>query len=121
MGGALHNVALFCARRGNLGNACAVWQGVLRRTCERAGPFAQWRAAGAARGGGDPQRVPHLDRVSYEGKMFPCLIIILGRPPLCLRCRATGHLLGDCPGRSAAGTYAGRVARAAPDLGLMEV
>ena len=71
--------------------------------------------------GGDPQRVPHLDRVVYEGKSFPCLLTIPGRPPLCLRCRATGHLRGECPGQSAAFTYAGRVAQLTLDLGQVEV
>ena len=71
--------------------------------------------------GGDPQRVPHLDRVVYQGKSFPCLLTIPGRPPLCLRCRATGHLWGECPGRSAAFTYAGRVAQLTSELGQVEV
>ena len=60
VGGALHNVAaplvaLFCGGRGDIGDDCAVWQGFVCRACERAGPFAQWRAAGAARGGGSPE------------------------------------------------------------------
>ena len=37
---------------------------------------------GRPRGGVDPQRVPHLDRVMYEGKTFPCLVT-LGDSDLC--------------------------------------
>ena len=96
MGGALHHVeaplvAVLCARRGDLGHVWAVWQSVVCWPCERAGPFAEWGALGR----GDPLRVPPLDRVSYEGKTFSCLITIPGRPPMCVRCRVTGHLRGN--------------------------
>ena len=56
-----------------------------------------------------------------KGSLSPVCSPSRGGPPLCLRCRATGHLRGECPGRSAAFTYAGRVAQLTSDLGQVEV
>ena len=56
----------------------------------------------------DIDKIPHLTRVLYEGRNYPALLTVLGRAPLCLRCRATGHLRGSCPTRVDADSYASR-------------
>ena len=59
---------------------------------------------------GDVDEIPHITRISYEGRNFPALLTIPGRAPLCLKCRATGHLRGSCPSRMDTDSYAARAA-----------
>ncbi|XP_033727617.1 uncharacterized protein LOC117316947 [Pecten maximus] len=42
------------------------------------------------------------DRIPYRARLFGkvALIMVPGRPPICLRCQQVGHVRSQCPGRS---------------------
>ena len=60
---------------------------------------------------GDIEAIPHLTKVFFEGRNFPALFTVPGRAPLCLKCRATGHIRGSCPSRGEGDSYAARAAK----------
>ena len=66
---------------------------------------------------GDIDRIPHLTKVFFKGRNFPALLTIPGRAPLCLKCRATGHIRGACPTRVGGDSYAARAAGRAGGAG----
>ncbi|XP_060084730.1 uncharacterized protein LOC132563995 [Ylistrum balloti] len=57
---------------------------------------------------GDQDAIPYRDRIF--GKT--ALIVVPGRPPICLRCQQVGHVRAQCPGRpvvTAKQSYAAKV------------
>ncbi|XP_033726742.1 uncharacterized protein LOC117316311 [Pecten maximus] len=60
---------------------------------------------------GDQDDIPHKARMF--GKT--ALIMVPGRPPICLRCHQVGHVRSQCPGRPVqAASYASKVAQSGP-------
>ncbi|PJE77722.1 hypothetical protein CI610_03352 [invertebrate metagenome] len=61
------------------------------------------------------------DRIPYKAKLFgkTALIMVPGRPPVCLRCQQVGHVRSQCPGRpteTGRGSYASKVAGSTASL-----
>ncbi|XP_060082156.1 uncharacterized protein LOC132561455 [Ylistrum balloti] len=51
---------------------------------------------------GDQDLLPH--RMRIQGKT--ALVVVPGRPPICLRCQQVGHVRAQCPGRQVQRSYA---------------
>jgi hypothetical protein len=71
-----------------------------------------------------PEAIPHTVTVTFQGRQFPLLLTVPGRPPMCLKCHKVGHIRKECETPfcrhcqeyghltelcAASNTYAGRV------------
>lgn len=69
---------------------------------------------------GDQDKIPYRARVLGKA----ALIIVPGRPPICLRCQEVGHIRSQCPGRRTPTTrasYAAMAAQPAPPVSTTQV
>lgn len=45
----------------------------------------------------EEEDIPLFLKVTFEGRLYTCMLSVLGLPPRCLKCYKRGHVRRDCP------------------------